>query len=56
MPIGWIHGGRTGALNQVSLDVQAKLPAEAEALKRCNEAFLESRAAISVSFLRFLFP
>ena len=46
-PVGWIHGGGTGALNQASLDVQA----EAEALKRCNEAYLESRTAIRVSCL-----
>ena len=50
-PVGWIHGGGTGALNQASLDVQAKLRAEAEALRRCNEAFLESRIAIRVSYL-----
>ena len=52
-PAGWVHGGGTGALAQASLDVQAKLRAEAEALKRCNKAFLESRAAIRVSFLCF---
>ena len=50
-PVGWIHGGGTGALNQASLDVQAKLRAEAVALKRCNEAYLESRTAIRVSCL-----
>ena len=33
-PVGWIRGGGMGALNQASLDVQAKLRAEAEALKR----------------------
>ena len=48
-PVGWIHGGGTGALNQASLDVQAKLRAEGEALRRCNEAYLESRTAIHVS-------
>nr|XP_020181309.1 eukaryotic translation initiation factor 5B-like [Aegilops tauschii subsp. strangulata] len=45
-PAGWVRGGGTGALAQASLDVQAKLWAEAEALKRCNEVFLESWAAI----------
>ena len=50
-PVGWIHGGGTGVLNQASLDVEAKLRAEAEALKRCNEAFLASRTAIRVSYL-----
>ena len=50
-PAGWVRGGGTRALNQAALDVQAKLRAEAEALKRCNEAFLDSRAAIRVSFL-----
>ena len=52
-PAGWVRGGGTGALAQASLDVQAKLRAEAEALKRCNEVFLESQAAIHVSFLCF---
>ncbi|XP_044433286.1 uncharacterized protein [Triticum aestivum] len=45
-PAGWVRGGRTGALNEASLDVQAKLRVEAVALKRCNEAYLESRTAI----------
>nr|XP_020165632.1 uncharacterized protein LOC109751141 [Aegilops tauschii subsp. strangulata] len=45
-PTGWVHGGGMGALNQVVLDVQAKLRGEADALKRCNKAFLNSRAAI----------
>ena len=49
-PSGWMRGGRTGALNQAALNVQAKLRAEAEALKRCNEAFLSSRVAIRVCF------
>jgi len=50
-PVGWIHGGGTSALNQASLDVQAKLRVEAEALKRCNEAYLESCTTIQVSCL-----
>ena len=50
-PVGWVYGGGTGALNQASLAVQAKLRAEAEALKRCNGAYLESRTAIRVSCL-----
>lgn len=45
-PADWVRGGGTGALNQAALDVQSKLRAEAEALKRCNDAFLDSRAAI----------
>ena len=55
-PVGWIHGGGTSALNLASLYVQAKLRAEAKDLRRCNEAFLESRAAIRVSFPYFPFP
>lgn len=50
-PVGWIHGGGTGALNQAPGDVQAKLRVEAEALKHCNEAFLESHTAIHVRCL-----
>ena len=49
-PTDWVRGGGTGALNKPVLDVQAKLRAEADALKSCNNAFLESRAAIWVSF------
>nr|XP_020160304.1 max-binding protein MNT-like [Aegilops tauschii subsp. strangulata] len=45
-PADWVRGGGTGPLNQTILDVQGKLRAEAGALKRCNKAFLESRAAI----------
>nr|XP_040258299.1 SH3 domain-binding protein 1-like [Aegilops tauschii subsp. strangulata] len=45
-PADWVRGGRTGALNQAVLDVQAKLRAEADALKQCKKAFLDSRAAI----------
>ena len=50
-PVGWVRGGGAGTLNEASLDVQAKLQAEAVALKRCNEAYLESRTAIRVSRL-----
>ena len=50
-PTDWVRGGGTGALNQAILDVQAKLRAEADALKNCNQAFLDSRAAIRVCFL-----
>nr|XP_045087272.1 uncharacterized protein LOC123494865 [Aegilops tauschii subsp. strangulata] len=45
-PADWVRGGGTGALNKAILDVQAKLRAEADALKHCNKAFLDSRAAI----------
>nr|XP_045087211.1 uncharacterized protein LOC109755877 [Aegilops tauschii subsp. strangulata] len=45
-PTWWVRGGGTGPLNTAILDVQAKLQAEADALKRCNNAFLESRAAV----------
>ena len=52
-PAYWVRGGGMGALNKAVLDVQAKLRTEAEALKRCNEAFLDSREAIRISFLLF---
>nr|XP_020182865.1 actin cytoskeleton-regulatory complex protein PAN1-like [Aegilops tauschii subsp. strangulata] len=45
-PTGWVQGGGTSPLNTAILNVQAKLQAEADALKRCNNAFLESRAAV----------
>ena len=47
-PADWVRGGVTGPLNQAILDVQSKLRAEDDALKRCNQAFLESRAAVRV--------
>ena len=50
-PTGWVRGGGTGPLNTAILDVQAKLHAEADALKCCHNAFLESRAAVRVYFL-----
>nr|XP_020187552.1 uncharacterized protein LOC109773267 [Aegilops tauschii subsp. strangulata] len=45
-PTRWVRGGGTGPLNKAILDVQAKLRAEADALKHCNKALLESREAI----------
>lgn len=54
-PTGWVRGGGTGTLNQAPLDIQAKLRAEVEALRRCNEAFLDSRVAIRVSLLLLLY-
>jgi len=54
-PTDGVRGGGTGALNQAILDVQAKLRAEADALKNCNQAFLDSRAAIRVCFLLLYF-
>ena len=50
-PTGWVRGGGTGPLNKAILDVQAKLRAEADAIKHCNKTFLESREAIRVCFL-----
>ena len=54
-PTGWVQGGGTGPLNTAILDVQAKLQAEADALKRCNNVFLESRATVRVYFLLLRF-
>ncbi|XP_044452717.1 uncharacterized protein [Triticum aestivum] len=45
-PAGWARRGGTTHLNKAVLEVQAKLRAEADALKHCNKAFLESREAI----------
>nr|XP_040251978.1 uncharacterized protein LOC120968995 [Aegilops tauschii subsp. strangulata] len=45
-PVEWVRGGGTGPLNQAILDVQGQHRAEADALKWCNQAFLESRAAV----------
>ena len=50
-PVEWVWGGGPGPLNQAILVVQGKLRAKADALKRCNQAFLESRAAVRVYFL-----
>ena len=41
-PAAWVRGGGTTHLNKAVLEVQAKLRAEADALKRCNKVFLES--------------
>ena len=54
-PTGWVRGGGTGPLNKAILDVQAKLRAEADAIKHCNKAFLESREAIRVRLLLLRF-
>ena len=54
-PTGWVRGGGTCPLNKAILDVQAKLRAEADAIKHCNKAFLESREAIRVRFLLLRF-
>ena len=49
-PVGWVHGGGTGPLNQALLDVQAKLRAEGDALQICTKAHLASRAAVRACF------
>ena len=54
-PTGWVRGGGTGPLDKAILDVQAKLRAEADAIKHCNKTFLESREAIRVRFLLLRF-
>ena len=54
-PTGWVLGGGTGPLNKAILDVQAKLRAEADAIKHCNKAFLASREAIRVRFMLLRF-
>ena len=54
-PTWWVQGGGTGPLNKAILDVQAKLRAEADAIKDCNKTFLASREAIRVHFLLLRF-
>ena len=54
-PTGWVRVGGTGPLNKAMLDVQAKLRAEADAIKNCNKAYLASREAIRVCFLLLRF-
>ena len=54
-PAGWARGGGTTHLNKAVLEVQAKLRAEADALKHCNKAFLESREDIRVYLLLLYF-
>ena len=39
-PTGWVRGGGTGPLNQLLLEVQAKLRAEGDALQACTRAHL----------------
>ena len=45
-PTGWVRGGGTGPLNQLLLEVQAKLRAEGDALQACTRAHLAARTAI----------
>ena len=54
-PTGWVRRGGMGPLNKAILDVQAKLRAEADAIKHCNKTFLASREAIWVRFLLLRF-
>ena len=53
-PTGWVHGGGTGPLNQLLLEVQAKLRAEGDALQACTRAHLAARTAIHVSFFSLI--
>ena len=53
-PTRWVRGGGTGPLNQLLLEVQAKLRAEGDALQACTRAHLIARTAVLVSFFSFL--
>ena len=53
-PMGWVRGGGTGPLNQLLLEVQAKLRAEGDALQAYTRAHLAARTAVRVSFFSFL--
>ena len=52
-PIGWVRGGGTRPLNQLLLEVQAKLRAEGDDLQACTRAHLAARTAVLVSFFSF---
>ena len=52
-PTGWVRGGGTGPLNELLLEVQAKLRAEGDALQACTRAHLAARSAVRVSFFSF---
>ena len=52
---GWTPGGGTAVVNVAAQDVRSRLQAQAAALRKYNDVFLATRAAIRVSLLVFAF-
>ena len=52
---GWTPGGGTAVMNVAAQDVRTRLQAQATALRKYNDEFLATRAAIRVSLLVLLF-
>ena len=51
---GWTPGGGTAVMNVAAQDVRTRLQVQATALRRYNDEFLATRAAIRVSLLILL--
>ena len=51
---GWTPGGGTAVMNVAAQDVRNRLQAQAAALRKYNDEFLATRAAIRVSLLILL--
>ena len=52
---GWTPGGGMAVMNVAAQDVRTRLQAQATALRKYNDKFLATRAAIRVSLLVFAF-
>ena len=52
---GWTPGGGTAVVNVAAQDVRNRLQYQAEALRKYNDEFLATRAAIRVSLPIFAF-
>ena len=52
---GWTPGGGTAVVNVAAQDVRNRLQSQAAALRKYNDEFLATRAAIRVSLLIFAF-
>ena len=52
---GWTLGGGTAVVNVAAQDVRNRLQSQAAALRKYNDEFLATRAAIPVSLLIFAF-
>ena len=52
---GWTPGGGTAVMNVAAQDVRTRLQDQAAALRKYNDEFLATRAAIWVSLLVFAF-
>ena len=52
---GWTQGGGTAVVNVAAQDVRNRLQSQASALRKYNDEFLATQAAIRVSLLILLF-